>query len=262
MIMKGNEKNNDTLIALTPILSIKDKRYEGAPFTQGTISSIPIGSNISFEGFLLPILLLVVIIVTVVIIVVILEFVVVAIVGVVIVVTIIGVVVVVMIIEVVVVIGVFAIIKLSFVIIGIPPGQGILGESTSSKFHFAVLGTVATRKYRFNSFKPINKTNSSFRTIEVERDGHGDNGMRDPIGGLVSLDRLIKGVVCGGVVDLTGDEDPTDEDGDIGTSDSMGVLAPLGGEISLGGRKSQESNSNNTGGITVGEAIGACSRGI
>nr|GEY47777.1 retrovirus-related Pol polyprotein from transposon TNT 1-94 [Tanacetum cinerariifolium] len=31
--------------------------------------------------------------------------------------------------------------------IGISPGQGLLGESTSSKLHFAVLGIVATRKY-------------------------------------------------------------------------------------------------------------------
>nr|GEW14675.1 hypothetical protein [Tanacetum cinerariifolium] len=53
--------------------------------------------------------------------------------------------------------------------IGIPLGQGILDESISSKFHFAILGTVAMRKYRFSSFKPMNKTNSSFRTIEVER---------------------------------------------------------------------------------------------
>nr|GEZ41132.1 hypothetical protein [Tanacetum cinerariifolium] len=71
--------------------------------------------------------------------------------------------------------------------IRIPPRQGIIGESTSSKFHFAVLDTVTTRKYRFGSFKPTNKINSSFRTIEVKRDSHGDNGMRDPIGGLVSL---------------------------------------------------------------------------
>nr|GEU56734.1 reverse transcriptase domain-containing protein [Tanacetum cinerariifolium] len=83
--------------------------------------------------------------------------------------------------------------------IGIPPGQGILGESTSSKFYFAVLGTVATRKYRFSSFKPMNETKSSFCTIEVERleahklltsrDGHEDNEMRYPIGGLVSLEQ-------------------------------------------------------------------------
>nr|GEV81123.1 hypothetical protein [Tanacetum cinerariifolium] len=118
MILKGNEKNIETLIALTPILSVEDKRYKGAPFTQGTISSIPIGGNISLKGFLLPILLLVMIIVTVVIVAIILVVVVVAIVGVVIVITIIGVVVVVMIIGVVIVIGVFAIIKLLFAIIG------------------------------------------------------------------------------------------------------------------------------------------------
>nr|GEU41282.1 hypothetical protein [Tanacetum cinerariifolium] len=122
--------------------------------------------------------------------------------------------------------------------IGIPPGQGILGESTSRKFHFTVLGTVTTRKYRFNSFKPKNEINSFFRTIKVERlathklltsrDSHGDNGMRDPIGGLVSL----------------------------------GVSASLGGEISYGGKKSHESNSDNTGGTTVGEAIGGCIEGI
>nr|GFB06705.1 hypothetical protein [Tanacetum cinerariifolium] len=38
--------------------------------------------------------------------------------------------------------------------------------------------------------------------------------------------------------------------------------ASLGSEISSGGRKSQESNNDNTGGITVGEAIRACSGGI
>ncbi|GKB81087.1 hypothetical protein Tco_0947982 [Tanacetum coccineum] len=67
----------------------------GASFTQGTIPSIPIGGSISLKGFLLPVLLPVVIIVTVVIVAVILVVVVVAIVGVVIVVMIIGVVVVV-----------------------------------------------------------------------------------------------------------------------------------------------------------------------
>nr|GEX25609.1 hypothetical protein [Tanacetum cinerariifolium] len=34
-----------------------------------------------------------------------------------------------------------------------------------------------------------------------------------------------------GVVDLTGDEDPTDEDGDTGMGDLTGVLVSLGGEI-------------------------------
>ncbi|GJR57393.1 hypothetical protein Tco_1499555, partial [Tanacetum coccineum] len=84
---------------------------KGTFLTQGTISSITIGGSISPEGFLLPILLLVVIIVTVVIVAVILVVVVVAIVGVVIVVTIIGVI--------VVVGGVPSIFKLSFVIVGV-----------------------------------------------------------------------------------------------------------------------------------------------
>ncbi|GKA82793.1 hypothetical protein Tco_0789541, partial [Tanacetum coccineum] len=66
---------------------------QGAPFTHGTIPSIPIGGSISPEGFLPSILLLVVIIVTVVVVIVIL-------------------------IVVVVVDDVFIIFKLSFVIIG------------------------------------------------------------------------------------------------------------------------------------------------
>ncbi|GKB42416.1 hypothetical protein Tco_0887358 [Tanacetum coccineum] len=64
----------------------------------------------------------------------------------------------------------------------------------------------------------------------------------------------------GDVVDLTGDEDPTDEDGDIGIGDPTRVSVPLGGEISLEGKESQESNignSDNTrdGGKTAGRAI-------
>ncbi|GJW26549.1 hypothetical protein Tco_0040360 [Tanacetum coccineum] len=55
------------------------------------------------------------------------------------------------------------------------------------------------------------------------------------------------------VVDLTGDEDPTDEDVDIGLGDSTGVLAPLGDEISLGGKKLRESDIG--GGIVAGKAI-------
>ncbi|GJU27193.1 hypothetical protein Tco_1165814 [Tanacetum coccineum] len=45
------------------------------------------------------------------------------------------------------------------------------------------------------------------------------------------------------IVDLTGDEDLTDEDGDIGMGDSTGVSASLGGEIFSGGKKSWESTS-------------------
>ncbi|GJR72709.1 hypothetical protein Tco_0085074 [Tanacetum coccineum] len=54
----------------------------------------------------------------------------------------------------------------------------------------------------------------------------------------------------GGVVDLTGDEDATDEDADIGMGDSTGVSVSLGGGISSRGKKSRESNigdSDNTG---------------
>ncbi|GJZ00410.1 hypothetical protein Tco_0517839 [Tanacetum coccineum] len=89
------------LIASPTLDSAGSYVMHGAHFTQGTIPSIPIGDSISSEGFLLPILLLVVIIVTVVIVAVILVVVVVAIVGV------------------FVVIGVSAIIKFSFVIIGV-----------------------------------------------------------------------------------------------------------------------------------------------
>nr|GEX36578.1 hypothetical protein [Tanacetum cinerariifolium] len=66
----------------------------------------------------------------------------------------------------------------------------------------------------------------------------------------------------GRVIDLTGDEDPTDEDGDTGLDDSKRVTASLGGEISSGEKKYWESNSYNIGGITVGEVIGASSGGI
>ncbi|GKG26274.1 hypothetical protein Tco_0399420, partial [Tanacetum coccineum] len=71
----------------------------------------------------------------------------------------------------------------------------------------------------------------------------------------------------GGVVDLTGDEDPTDEDGYIRIGDSTGVSASLGGEIFSGGKKCRESNigdSDNTrdGGKIVGEAIGACGNSL
>ncbi|GKC25333.1 hypothetical protein Tco_1027483, partial [Tanacetum coccineum] len=40
--------------------------------------------------------------------------------------------------------------------------------------------------------------------------------------------------------DLTGDEDLTDEDGDIGMGDSTGVSASLGGEIFSGGKKCRD----------------------
>ncbi|GJX04204.1 hypothetical protein Tco_0190120 [Tanacetum coccineum] len=98
------------IASLTPD-SARSYVMQGAPFTQGTIPSIPIGGSINPEGFLSSILLLVVIIVTVLIVVVILVVVVIAIVGVVIVVVIIRIV--------VVVGGVSSIFKHSFVIIGV-----------------------------------------------------------------------------------------------------------------------------------------------
>ncbi|GJU03687.1 hypothetical protein Tco_1114025 [Tanacetum coccineum] len=56
----------------------------------------------------------------------------------------------------------------------------------------------------------------------------------------------------GGVVDLTGDEDLTDEDGDTRMGDSIGVLVSLGDEISSRGKKSRESN---IGGSTIAGKI-------
>ncbi|GJS78811.1 retrovirus-related pol polyprotein from transposon TNT 1-94 [Tanacetum coccineum] len=60
------------LVASSTLDSARTYVMQGAPFTQRTIPSIPIGSSISPEGFLLLVLLLVVIIVTVVIVIVIL----------------------------------------------------------------------------------------------------------------------------------------------------------------------------------------------
>ncbi|GJR29990.1 hypothetical protein Tco_1106222 [Tanacetum coccineum] len=55
------------------------------------------------------------------------------------------------------------------------------------------------------------------------------------------------------LVDLTGDEDPTDEDVDIRLGDSTGVLAPSGDEIFVGGKKLWESDID--GGTIAGKAI-------
>ncbi|GKD40154.1 hypothetical protein Tco_1260361 [Tanacetum coccineum] len=71
------------------------------------------------------------------------------------------------------------------------------------------------------------------------------------------------GSLPSGCVDLTSDEEPTDEDGDIGMGDSIGVSTSLGGEIFSGGKKCRESNigdGDNTGdrGKIVGGAIEAC----
>ncbi|GJY04897.1 retrovirus-related pol polyprotein from transposon TNT 1-94 [Tanacetum coccineum] len=53
-------------------------------------------------------------------------------------------------------------------------------------------------------------------------------------------EELRTGSLPSGCVNLNGDEDPTDEDGDIGMVDSTGVSTSLGGEIFSGGKKCQE----------------------
>nr|GEU44720.1 copia protein [Tanacetum cinerariifolium] len=57
------------------------------------------------------------------------------------------------------------------------------------------------------------------KEFKTSRDRHGNNGMSDPIGGLDTKS---------GVVDLTGDEYPSDEDGGTGMGDSTGVSMSLG----------------------------------
>nr|GEU55777.1 hypothetical protein [Tanacetum cinerariifolium] len=102
-------------VASLTLDSARSYVMQGASFTQGIVSSIPIGGSICPKGFLLPILLLVVIIVTVVIVAVILIVIVVVMV---ILVVIVVVKVVIAIIGVVVVVAdVSSILKLSFVII-------------------------------------------------------------------------------------------------------------------------------------------------
>ncbi|GKB08995.1 hypothetical protein Tco_0837307 [Tanacetum coccineum] len=97
--------------------------------------------------------------------------------------------------------------------------------------------------------------------FKTSRDRYGDNEVSDPIGGLVFKGSSGTSSPPSDHVDLTGDEDPTNEDGDIGMGDSIGVSMYLG-EISSGGKKYQESNigdSDNTrdGDTTVDGAIEA-----
>ncbi|GJT20415.1 hypothetical protein Tco_0890352 [Tanacetum coccineum] len=173
---------------------------EGASFTQGTVSSIPIVGSISPEGFLPPILLLVVIIVMVVIVAVILVVVVVAIVRVVIVVAIIGVV--------VVVGGVSFIIKLSFVIIGNPPMKTFMS--------FLEFGTMFGHKTA-NSWNLLMSPVGPLFLVGIT--------YMNVLAIVQHVDFLARGDTSGGgVVDLTRDEDPTDEDGDIGMGDSIESL--------------------------------------
>ncbi|GJW29504.1 hypothetical protein Tco_0046379 [Tanacetum coccineum] len=75
------------------------------------------------------------------------------------------------------------------------------------------------------------------------------------------------GLLPSGRLNLTDDEDPTDEDGETGMGDLTGVSVSLGDEISSEGKESQESNigdSDNTGdgGKTAGRAIITSGGGI
>ncbi|GJR06257.1 hypothetical protein Tco_0529241 [Tanacetum coccineum] len=103
----------------------------------------------------------------------------------------------------------------------IPLGQGIIGQGTSRKCHSVFLDTLITRKYQFRgSLGPVFLLGLSAFAMAAacaSRAASGDD-----------------------VVDLTGDEDLID--GDTGMGDSTGVSMSLGGEISSGGKKSQESN--------------------
>ncbi|GKA03553.1 hypothetical protein Tco_0676334, partial [Tanacetum coccineum] len=190
----------------------------GASYTQRKVYMVPFvfsipfilswGGSVSSDSFLPSILLVVVIIITVVIVVVILIVVIVVIVGVVIVFAIIG----------VVVVGgsVSSILKLSFVIIG-----------WAYAFHQDKASSVRV---------PVENDITKILEFKTSKDRYRDNGVSDPIGGLVFLSTKFGG----GIIDLTGDEDLTDEDKDTGMGDSIGVLVSLGGEISSGGKKYQE----------------------
>ncbi|GJT84849.1 hypothetical protein Tco_1066566, partial [Tanacetum coccineum] len=116
----------------------------------------------------------------------------------------------------------------------------LLVLSVFAKLAACAFKAIATL-YENNSLV-LKDTTESFRI----QDRYGNNGMSNPIGGLdIKSD--------GEVVDLTGDEDPTDEDGDIGIGDSTGVSTPSSDEIFSGGKKLQESDIG--GGTIAGKVI-------
>nr|GEX71925.1 retrovirus-related Pol polyprotein from transposon TNT 1-94 [Tanacetum cinerariifolium] len=209
---------------------------------EGIISMV----SISPEDFLPSILLLVVVIVTVVIVAVILVVVVVVIDGVVIVVMIIRVEVVVMIIGVVIVVGVSFIIKLSLVIIGLEVATfpSILRGNHPMKASrsFSESNTILGHKVA-NSWNLLTYVLRSFPFIVrwLSKEFHHDkaSSVKVPVANFT-----LQSSSGGGVTDLTGDEDPTNEDRDTGVGDSE-VSVSLG-EISPGGRKSQESSISDT----------------
>nr|GEU51857.1 hypothetical protein [Tanacetum cinerariifolium] len=237
---------------------------------------------ISLEGFLPSILLLVVIIVVIVIVAVNLVVVVIdAIVGVVIVVASIGVVFVVMIIRIVVIVddGVSYITKLSFVIIGLEavtlPSMLWGSPLMKASIIFSVFGTMFGHKTAnsWNLLTPGDHIGLFYsdrlsvcippRQGIIDQAACASKAIATPF--VISC-RMVASVIAGvadahqrGVVDLTGNEDPSDEDEGTRMGDPTGVSMSLV-EISLEGNKSWESNisdSDNTGdgGKIAGRAI-------
>nr|GEU89919.1 hypothetical protein [Tanacetum cinerariifolium] len=197
--------------------------------------------SISLKGFMPSILLLVVIIVAVVIVAVILVVVVIdAIVGVVIAVASIGVVVV-MIIRIVIFDGVFLLGLSAFAMAAACASRAAATPSViSCRMVASIIAGIADVDVLLGAIYQHIHANTEY-TLR-----HGNNGMSDPIKGLDTKS-------SGDIVDLIGDEDPSDEVGDTEVSVSLG-------EISLEENKYWESNigdCDNTrdGGKTAGRAI-------
>ncbi|GJV93545.1 hypothetical protein Tco_1541358 [Tanacetum coccineum] len=74
----------------------------------------------------------------------------------------------------------------------------------------------------------VDDTTGNFR---ISKDRYEDNRMSDPIGGLEFLGSSGIGSLPSGRVDITGDENPTHEDGDIEIGDSTEVSVSFGDEI-------------------------------
>ncbi|GJU32473.1 hypothetical protein Tco_1176062 [Tanacetum coccineum] len=140
----------------------------------------------------------------------------------------------------------------------IPPRQGIIGISLGPMFLLglpvlAMLAACASRK-------KIGKQATTLSTLvggiadtteilefKTSRDRYGDNGVSDPIGGLVFKDVYFNkyliirflGDWFTAMVALTITSDEFyDEDGDFRKGDSIGVSMYLGGEILLGEERS------------------------
>nr|GFA30623.1 hypothetical protein [Tanacetum cinerariifolium] len=174
------------------------------------------------------------------------------------------------------------------VVIAIIRVVAVVGGVFIIKLLFVIIGVLCRIVFYYLIHQPLGYIDSFLKNLRVQqkefktlRDRHGNNGMSDLIGGLdtkikydgfplsswILFEKLLmvssmiisrdkhfnKDSLVVDIVDLVGDEDPTDEDGDTEVSVSLG-------EISLEGKKSWESNigdSDNTGdgGKTAGRAI-------